>query len=712
MQARDGETIPERPGEAGHARGCGTSSRSVSLTVLASGGPGGSGPGSHAGSPIRTSRNAWKRAVVLGVVQLLITLHVVQWWMTGTTLAPIEPSESMETLKYGVVTVGFIFFALALASTAILGRWFCGWGCHVVMLQDLCGWIMKKAGIRPKPFRSRLLVYLPLGLALYMFAWPVVYRLAVAPFVQPDLVWPGWSIELTTQDFWRSFPGVAVAVPFLLICGFGCVYFLGAKGYCTYGCPYGGFFAPLDEVATGRIRVTDACEHCGHCTAVCTSNVRVHEEVRDFGMVVDPGCMKCMDCVSVCPNDALYFGFGAPAIRKDSVRRTPGESATAAGAGPIEIASPSRSSKTYDLSWPEEIVLSAIAVGTLLAVRGAYDAVPLLFASGIAGCTTFLAWKAWRTVRDPNVRFHRWQLKLHGRWKAAGAVWVAATAVVLALVAHTGFVNASFALADRADREVTIAAEYVFTPNAMEPPPAMADAARTAIDRYRRASFVGDGGTGLLPTWQPQIDLRIAWLQAVLRDLPAAETTLRQSVERHGSTQAAEAGIARLLRTQGRDLEALAHYRTFVEARPDWGDLRDEAVVWLESEGDFAAAIEMARLGHEASPEDLRAMRRLSLVLIERGDASQVEEGIALVERTLEIAPDNPFAYRAMALGFGRLERFDEAVAAMEKAVELEPNDWRLRQSFGELLMGIGRDAEASAQLETANRLRDAGASS
>src|SRR6185503_18805376 len=67
-----------------------------------------------------------------------------------------------------------------------------------------------------------------------------------------------------------------------------------------------------DKLATGRILVTDACEGCGHCTAVCTSNVRVHEEVAKFGMVVDPGCMKCMDCVSVCPNDALYFGFANP----------------------------------------------------------------------------------------------------------------------------------------------------------------------------------------------------------------------------------------------------------------------------------------------------------------------------------------------------------------------------------------------------------------
>ncbi|MHC4833393.1 MAG: 4Fe-4S binding protein [Planctomycetota bacterium] len=662
----------------------------MSLTVVG---------GESSKSPIRKSRNAWKRAVVLGVVQLLIVLHVVQWWLMGSTLAPIEPSESMETLKHGVVTVGFIFFALALASTAILGRWFCGWGCHVVLLQDLCGWIMKRLGVRPTPFRSRLLVYLPLALALYMFAWPVVYRLAVAPFVQPDLVWPGWSIELTTTDFWRTFPGVLVAVPFLLVCGFGCVYFLGAKGYCTYGCPYGGFFAPLDELAPARIRVTDACEHCGHCTATCTSNVRVHEEVRDYGMVVDPGCMKCMDCVSVCPNDALYYGVGPPAIRKD---------AAAAARGPISIEAPTRTSATrrYDLSWPEEIVLAILAVATLLAVRGAYDAIPLLFASGIAGCTTFLAWKAWRTIRDPNVRFHRWQLRLKGRWRPAGVAWLAVTGAVLAFVVHTGVVNASFALAERADLRVTLPPERVFNQNAVEAPPAMAADARRALELYRRASFVGDGGIGLLNGWQARIDMRIAWLEAVLRDLDAAEATLRDSVARHGSTEAAEAGIARLLRAQGREPEALEHYRRFAIAHPEWGDLRDEAIVWLDGEGDFAGAIELARAGLEGAPGDLRSMRRLSLLLIERGTEAQVLEGIDLVETTLEIAPDNPFAYRAMALGYGRLARFDEAVAAMRSAVEIAPEDWRLRQSFGELLSGIGQEAEAASEFALAERLR------
>ena len=124
-----------------------------------------------------------RRYTILIIVQVLMIVHVVQWLAMGATLGPVEPSESMETLKHGVVTVGFIFFAVAIVSTAILGRWFCGWGCHVVMLQDFCASLLHKLGARPKPFRSRLLRFLPLALAIYMFVWPVVYRIAVAPFV-------------------------------------------------------------------------------------------------------------------------------------------------------------------------------------------------------------------------------------------------------------------------------------------------------------------------------------------------------------------------------------------------------------------------------------------------------------------------------------------------------------------------------------------------
>ncbi len=91
------------------------------------------------------------------------------------------------------------------------------------------------------------------------------------------------TTEFLTTDFWATFPGVAVAVLTFAVCGFAVVFVLGSKGYCTYGCPYGAAFGMADRVAPIRIRVTDACQGCATCTSVCTSNVRVHEEVRDHG---------------------------------------------------------------------------------------------------------------------------------------------------------------------------------------------------------------------------------------------------------------------------------------------------------------------------------------------------------------------------------------------------------------------------------------------
>jgi polyferredoxin len=330
---------------------------------------------------IRKSKMGPRRGAVLIGVNLLMAGHIALWVATGKarTLSPVEPSESMYTLERGLVNAGFVFFALAILSTFLLGRWFCGWGCHIVALQDLCSWFMKKLGVKPKPFRSRLLVFAPLVLALYMFVWPTFKREVLKPVLgeqrwQAAAPWvgevgprPEIGLALTKQNFWETFPPWYVAVPFLALCGFGAAYFLGAKGYCTYACPYGGFFAPMDRLAPGRILVTDACEHCGHCTSVCTSNVRVHEEVRDFGMVVDPGCMKCLDCVSVCPNDALYFGFAKPALVKTPARR-----------------------RLFDTTVWTEIVLFVVGLGLFLGYRGMVDGVPMLMAMGIGAIGAFL----------------------------------------------------------------------------------------------------------------------------------------------------------------------------------------------------------------------------------------------------------------------------------------------------------------------------------
>src|SRR5687768_1771580 len=246
--------------------------RSVELPVLATPGP---TSGERLIAKSRTDR--W-RAISLILLYLLMIAHIIQWRIMGLTVSPIEPSESMYTLQNGAINAGFIFFTLAILATLIFGRFVCGWGCHIVALQDFCAWLLKKFGLKPKAFRSRLLVYVPLIAALYMFVWPTVSRAFTKPPTEPLI--PQFTNHLITTEFWATFPPFWVAIPFLFICGFVTVYFLGSKGFCTYACPYGGFFSLADKVAPGKIRVTDACNQCGHCTATCTSNVLVHAEVK------------------------------------------------------------------------------------------------------------------------------------------------------------------------------------------------------------------------------------------------------------------------------------------------------------------------------------------------------------------------------------------------------------------------------------------------
>src|SRR5262245_48175818 len=61
----------------------------------------------------RTSR--WRAAVLIGV-HLAIALHVTHYLVTGWSLSPVEPSESMYTLELGYLNCGFLFFSIALLA--------------------------------------------------------------------------------------------------------------------------------------------------------------------------------------------------------------------------------------------------------------------------------------------------------------------------------------------------------------------------------------------------------------------------------------------------------------------------------------------------------------------------------------------------------------------------------------------------------------------
>ena len=165
--------------------------------------------------------------------------HIIQWRFMGRTVSPIEPSETMYTLQNGFVNAGFIFFSLAILATLIFGRFVCGWGCHILALQDFCGWLLKENGSSSEAVSIA-------AVGVCAAHWRAVHvclarRVSIVLGTGHEPLIPKFTNHLVTTNFWQTFPSVAVAIPFLFICGFVTVYFLGQKGFCTYACPYGGF---------------------------------------------------------------------------------------------------------------------------------------------------------------------------------------------------------------------------------------------------------------------------------------------------------------------------------------------------------------------------------------------------------------------------------------------------------------------------------------
>ncbi len=618
-------------------------------------------------------------------------LHVLHWWRTGRTITPVEPSEAMQTLGEGLVNAGFVLFVVLILGTMIFGRFFCGWACHIVALQDLCTTLLRKLRIEPRPFRSRLLVYVPLAAAVYMFVAPTVVRLWLGQS------FPGLRAHFETDDFWARFPDWPIAVLTFVVCGFVAVWVLGNKGFCTYACPYGGIFGLADRAAPGRIRVTDACDGCAHCTVSCTSNVRVHEEVRTWGMVVDPGCMKCTDCISVCPMGALHYGFGAPGHK----RRT--------DAPPVR--------PRYDFTWPQEIAMAAIFLVSIVTFLALYDAVPLLMALGLAAITTHVVMTLARLRTDRNVTFARHRLRTAGRMQRRGWVFAVLAVVWTLFTLHSAAVQANALAGQRA-----VAA-------ARKAPAAPVDAlehGRRLLERAR--------SWGLFES--PQLDVRLAAVNAQLGDVGAAEALYRRALAHEPDLPEAHHALARIARERGDLPGALKHLEAVVNEEPEFpsghNDLA-EVLLDLDRSGDAVAAMEVlvARRPHhlpfrvtlavvtahdgrvdealaqlraiaEAHPEDASSRLMYGLILASEG---RLEDALASVRASLRVDPENAEAHYTCARLLIQLRRTDELATHLEEACRLDPFQPTYATAWAALMARSGR-ADA---LVAALRARAAG---
>jgi polyferredoxin/tetratricopeptide (TPR) repeat protein len=653
-------------------------------------------------SPPKHSRMSRWRAASLIAVYLLMGLHLLHWKLAGRTLAPVEPSETFDTLHLGIITVGFLFMVGAVLGTSIAGRFFCGWGCHILALQDLSAWILRTLRISTKPIRSRTLLWVPPLAAVYLFIWPQVQRwLAGEPLPalrvisDPD----GWT-SFTTTDLLRSFPGVGMTLFTFAICGFVVIYFLGSRSFCRYACPYGAIFAAAEQLSPLRIIAGPGeCSGCGLCISTCKSNVRVVEEVQKFGAVIDVNCMKDLDCVSVCPTGALRYGATQPPLfRKQKASR--------------------KLNKPYDFSLGEDLAMGGVFLAVLPIVRDLYEAIPLLLALAISGLLAYFAVIAVRLWRMPSLTVANLVLKQAGNLTPAGRVFAGGSLLLLMFVLHSGLIRyhilaGEFALGkigslpgldqDLSDwnsggpgdarpatnASVSTAIHHfeqasrwgLVTPRGLRQRLAMlyllSGSAALARDQLNLllASDADDGASRLL--------LAQGWLLDGRTEIARQQIDLVVSAARQSAEYAAGSLRARRLLASAYSLlgdadvrkgdraKALREFAAAIDMDPGYSKAYLGQGAMLAADGQWDAAAKSFKACVDLEPDSAAAHNNLAAVLVR---LHREAEALAHYQRALALAPNNSLAHSNVGMLLVTANRLDEAEGAFRDALALEPN--------------------------------------
>lgn len=212
----------------------------------------------------------------------------------------IEPLNALGALSAGGGEFKSILLAVLpfLALTILLGRVFCGWLCPVHFLLEMTDSVravFTRLGVPVRNIRlKRSLKFAFLGLGTLSTA---VLGAQIFPMIYPPAV-------LGRQMFELIFYGGLSGGAFFLLAIALVEIFLSRRIWCRYLCPGGGLYSLLGRFRVITIhRIPSLCDDCGDCNKTCAFGLSPMTDAT--GME----CTSCLECVRVCPADALSLRF-------------------------------------------------------------------------------------------------------------------------------------------------------------------------------------------------------------------------------------------------------------------------------------------------------------------------------------------------------------------------------------------------------------------
>src|SRR5262249_22247519 len=112
----------------------------------------------------------------------------------------------------------------------------------------------------------------------------------------------------------------------------------------------------------------------------------------------------------------------------------------------------------------------------------------------------------------------------------------------------------------------------------------------------------------------------------------------------------------------------------------------DEAIaiaIQLQQQRELEAAEVVYREIRRACPDHARATHYAGVLSHQMGRS---DEGIALMQRSLELEPERADWHNNLAIALQGMSRFDEAIAAYQRAIALDPRHASAHSNLGVLL--------------------------
>jgi ferredoxin-type protein NapH len=205
----------------------------------------------------------------------------------------------------------------------IFGRLICGWLCWTAAILDFLPWKNNKGRI-DKRWEYFRYIHFFIGLALvliliFVFDYSGIERTRVKLIDLPADIKTLLYKFITLKELWWFVIGnclyyfIAVILAFVL---------KDNRAFCKYVCPITVFMKigsrfSLFKIKTDKIK----CKQCGTCEQNCMMNNKISDYTKEGDRVTSSECILCLNCVRVCPNNALSRSLGFDAGFRDRINR-------------------------------------------------------------------------------------------------------------------------------------------------------------------------------------------------------------------------------------------------------------------------------------------------------------------------------------------------------------------------------------------------------